>query len=112
LDAVIDAVGHPACINAGLPLLKLGGTLGVYGVLAEPQLLLNKAAGPYNFNLFVHQWPTRWRERLAQAVVEEHLRSGELKAAEFVTHEFPVERVAEAFDAVRQGDVVKCLLRF
>jgi threonine dehydrogenase-like Zn-dependent dehydrogenase len=112
LDAVIDAVGSPACINAGLPLLKMGGTLCVYGVLAELQLLLNKAAGPYNFNVFVHQWPTRWRERQAQAVLEEHLRRGDLKAAEFVTHEFPVERIAEALAAVRQGDVVKCLLRF
>jgi len=112
LDTVIDAVGSPACINAGLPLLKLGGSLCVYGVLAEPQLVLNKATGPYNFNVFVHQWPTRWRERLAQTVLEEHLRSGELRAAEFVTHEFPLERVAEALAAVRQGDVVKCLLRF
>ena len=112
LDTVVDAVGHPACINAGLPLLKLGGTLGVYGVLAEPQLLLDKAAGPYNFNLCIHQWPTRWRERLAQAALEQHLRDGVLTAAEFVTHEFPVERVAEAFAAVREGDVVKCLLRF
>jgi len=112
LDTVIDAVGSPACINAGLPLLKLGGSLCVYGVLAESQLVLNKATGPYNFNVFVHQWPTRWRERLAQTVLEEHLRSGELRAAEFVTHEFPLERVAEALAAVRQGDVVKCLLRF
>lgn len=112
LDTVIDAVGSPACINAGLPLLKLGGSLCVYGVLAEPQLVLNKVKGPYNFNVFVHQWPTRWRERLAQTVVEELLRSGGLSAAEFVTHEFPLERVTEALAAVRQGDVVKCLLRF
>lgn len=112
LDAVIDAVGNPACINAALPLLKLGGSLGVYGVLAEPQLLLNKAAGPYNFNLFVHQWPTRWRERLAQAELEAYLRRGELKAAEFVTHEFPVEQIAEALATVQQGEAVKCLLRF
>lgn len=112
LDAVIDAVGNPACINAGLPLLKLGGSLGVYGVLAEPQLVLNKAAGPYNFNVFVHQWPTRRRERLAQREVEEYLRQNKLAAAEFVTHEFPVEQIAEAFAAVRDGDVIKCLLRF
>lgn len=112
LDAVIDAVGSPACINAGLPLLKLGGSLCVYGVLAEPQLLLNKAAGPYNFNLLMHQWPTRRREREAQAAVEQFVRRGELKAAEFVTHEFPVEQISEAFAIVRRGEAVKCLLRF
>lgn len=112
LDAVVDAVGHPACINAGLPLLKLGGTLGVYGVLAAPQLVVEKAAGPYNFNLCVHQWPTRWRERAAQPVLEDYIRRRVLTAAEFVTHEFPVERIADAFAAVRSGDVIKCLLRF
>ena len=92
--------------------MKLGGSLCVYGVLAEPQLLLDKAAGPYNFNVFVHQWPTRWRERQAQTALEEHVRCGRLKAADFVTHEFPVERIGEALAVVRQGDAVKCLLRF
>lgn len=112
LDAVIDAVGHSACINAGIPLLKMGGSLCVYGVLADAQLLLNKAAGPYNFNVFIHQWPTRWRERQAQTALEEHVRRGQLAASDFVTHEFPVQRIGEAFAAVRQGDAVKCLLHF
>jgi Zn-dependent alcohol dehydrogenase len=112
LDAVIDAVGHSACINAGIPLLKMGGSLCVYGVLADAQLLLNKATGPYNFNVFIHQWPTRWRERQAQAALEEYVRGGQLAATEFVTHEFPVQRIGEAFAAVRQGEAVKCLLHF
>jgi 2-desacetyl-2-hydroxyethyl bacteriochlorophyllide A dehydrogenase len=112
LDAVIDAVGHSDCINAGLPLLKLGGSVCVYGVLADRPLVLNKAAGPYNFNLHMHQWPTRWREREAQPALEEWIRRGALRAAEFVTHEFPLEQIADAFAAVRRGEVVKCLLRF
>jgi threonine dehydrogenase-like Zn-dependent dehydrogenase len=112
LDAVIDAVGHPDCINAGLPLIKLGGSVCVYGVLADRQLVLNKGAGPYNFNLYMHQWPTRWQEREAQPTLEAWIRCGALRSAEFVTHEFPLEQIADAFATVRRGEAVKCLLRF
>lgn len=112
LDAVIDAVGHEKIVNSALPLIKLGGTIGLYGVVAAPELKLAKADGPYNFNLIVHQWPTRWREREAQVPLCEWIREGKLKAADFVTHTFPMESVVQAVDAVRSGAVIKCLLRY
>ena len=84
LDAVIDAVGHESVINAGLPLIKLGGSICVYGVIADPLVHLDKGAGPYNFNLFVHQWPTRRRERAAMEPLCAWIREGKLKAAEFI----------------------------
>lgn len=112
LDAVIDAVGQAAIINTALPLIKLGGSICVYGVIAARELVVEKQRGPYNFNLLVHQWPTRERERAAQEPLCAWIRQGKLAAADFVTHEFPVQCVAEALAAVRGGDVVKCLLRF
>lgn len=112
LDAVVDAVGNEAIVNAALPLIKLGGTVGIYGVIAAKTLTLDKAAGPYNFNLFVHQWPTRWREREAQKPLCDWIRQGKLKAADFVTHRFPVEQIVDALAAVKTGEVVKVLMRF
>jgi threonine dehydrogenase-like Zn-dependent dehydrogenase len=112
LDAVIDAVGHPPIINTALPLIKLGGSICVYGVIAAKELTINKAAGPYNFNLYIHQWPTRRREREAQQPLSAWIRQGQLQAAEFVTHTFPVEQIREALAAVQSGDVVKCLLKY
>jgi len=112
LDAAIDAVGHPACIRAGLPLVRMGGSLCVYGVLAEDHITIDKSTGPYNFNLFVHQWPTRWREREAQPLLSQWIREGKLRASDFVSHEFPVEEITAALAAVRGGDVIKCLLNF
>ena len=112
LDAVVDAVGHERIINAALPLVRLGGTVGVYGVVSAPTLMIDKARGPHNFNLIVHQWPTRWREREAQEPLCRWIREGALKAADFVTHRVPVERIGEAVAAVREGGVVKCLLDF
>lgn len=112
LDAVIDAVGNPAIANAGLPLIKMGGSICIYGVIAEPAITIEKARGPYNFNLYMHQWPTRHREQAAQKPLCAWIRDGKVRAEEFITHEFPVEQINEALGAVRRGEVIKCLLRF
>lgn len=111
-DAVIDAVGNERIVNLALPLVRMGGSVCVYGVVAAPAIEVLKQLGPYNFNLFVHQWPTRWREREAQEPLCDWIRQQKLSASEFVTHEFPIEAIAEAFAAVRKGEVIKCLLRY
>ncbi len=73
---------------------------------------LEKHRGPYNFNLFIHQWPTRHRERAAQGPLCEWLRAGKLKAAEFVTHEFAIEDINAALAAVKGGTVLKAKLTY
>jgi threonine dehydrogenase-like Zn-dependent dehydrogenase len=112
LDAVIDAVGNAAIVNAALPLIKMGGTIGVYGVIADPTMTIDKSAGPYNFNLIIHQWPTRWREREAQEPLCQWLRQGKIDPAEFITHDMPLEQINEALEQVKQGNVLKALLRY
>jgi threonine dehydrogenase-like Zn-dependent dehydrogenase len=112
LDAVIDAVGRESIANAALSLIGMGGSICIYGVLAEPSIAIHKHKGPYNFNLFVHQWPTRSRERAAMEPLCDWVRQGKLRAADFITHEFPVERIAEAVEAVRGGEALKVLLRY
>jgi len=112
LDAVIDAVGNPGIANTALPWIKLGGSIGIYGVIAEETITLEKGKGPYNFNLYMHQWPTRCRERAAQEPLCEWIRQGKLRAEEFITHEFPVEQIRDALDEVKRGNVIKALLRY
>jgi len=112
LDAVVDAVGKEEIINAALPLVKLGGSICVYGVVSAESIVVNKHTGPYNFNLFVHQWPTRARERAAQAPLCDWIRQGKLSPGEFITHEFPVEQINDALAAIQRGEVIKVLLRY
>ncbi len=112
LDAVVDAIGNEKLVDTALPLVRMGGSVCIYGVIAADSIPLTKALGPYNFNLYVHQWPTRWREREAQEPLCEWIRAGKLKASEFVTHEFKLERIHDALAAVKSGEVVKCLLRY
>ncbi len=112
LDAVIDAVGSPAIVYAALPLVKMGGSICIYGVIADDTITIEKAKGPYNFNLFMHQWPTRHRERAAMEPLCEWIREGKVRADEFLTHDFPVEQIVEAVEQVRAGNVIKASLRY
>jgi len=112
LDAVVDAVGRESIANAALSLIGMGGSICIYGVLAEPSITIHKHLGPYNFNLLIHQWPTRERERAAIEPLCDWVRQGKLRAADFISHEFPVERIADAIEAVRTGESLKVLLRY
>jgi len=112
LDVVIDAVGCGEIINAALPLIKMGGSIGVYGVIGESSVTIDKAKGPYNFNLYMHQWPTRHRERAAMEPLCEWIREGKISAGEFVTHEFGVDQINDALAAVQRGEVIKSILRY
>ena len=111
-DAVIDAVGNEQIVNMSLPLVKLGGSICIYGVLANDTITVHKNLGPYNFNLFVHQWPTRFYEREAQKPICDWIRQGKLRADEFVTHTFPFEQINDALIISKTGTVIKCLLTY
>ena len=111
-DAVIDAVGSEAIINSAMSLIKMGGSICVYGVIDKPALHLDKSRAPYNFNLLVHQWPTRSRESAAHEPLCEWIRKGDLSHTEFITDEFPISRIQDALETVRGGRALKVLLRF
>jgi threonine dehydrogenase-like Zn-dependent dehydrogenase len=112
LDIVIDAVGRPSVVRQALPMIKMGGSIGVYGVLSDASFVVEKAAGPYNFNLYLHQWPTRSGERAAQGPLCDWIRAGTLDAAEFVTHRFPMQEVAAGLAALTTGTATKVTLGY
>jgi threonine dehydrogenase-like Zn-dependent dehydrogenase len=111
-DALIDAVGREGIINAALPLVKMGGSVCVYGVIDTPAVHLEKARGPYNFNLLIHQWPTRSRERAAQGQLVEWIRAGVLSHREFISVEYPIQEIDAAFELSKRGGTIKTLFRF
>jgi threonine dehydrogenase-like Zn-dependent dehydrogenase len=112
LDAVIDAVGREEIINASLPLLKMAGKICVYGVIDKPVITVEKHAAPYNFNLLIHQWPTREWEAAAQEPLCVWIEEGKLSYRDFLSDEYSVDEVQAAFDAVKSAVHVKTLLRW
>ena len=101
LDAVVDAVGSEAAINAALPLIKGAGSICVYGVIGEDTVRLHKHRGPYNFNLLVHQWPTRALECAAQEPLCTWVEQGRLDHRPFLSAEFPVTAIDQAIELPR-----------
>ncbi|MEN3942641.1 alcohol dehydrogenase catalytic domain-containing protein [Prosthecobacter sp. SYSU 5D2] len=112
LDAVIDAVGHPDILQQGLPLLRRGGSHCIYGVLSHPVLHIDKSKADFNFNLFVHQWPTRKYEKESQPQLCHWIREGKLTSADFITHRFPLDKIVEAFDEIARRKVIKALIEY
>jgi threonine dehydrogenase-like Zn-dependent dehydrogenase len=111
-DALIDAVGREAIINASLPLVKLGGSVCVYGVIDTPEIRVEKHKGPYNFNLLIHQWPTREREAAAQEPLVKWIEAGKLSYREFVAADYPIQEIQRAYEGSKTGLPIKTILRF
>lgn len=111
-DAVIDAVGHEAIINRALGMVRMAGSICVYGVISAETISLAKHRGPYNFNLFVHQWPTRDAEAAAQEPLCDWIRSGDLDWRPFVSGRYPVEEFEAAVAATKGPGAVKTLITY
>jgi threonine dehydrogenase-like Zn-dependent dehydrogenase len=111
-DAVIDAVGKDAIINSAFPLVKMGGSICVYGVIDTPSLHLDKSTAPYNFNLLIHQWPTRSRERAAQEPITAWIQSNQLSYREFVSAAFPISQIQESYEWSKESKAIKTLFYY
>jgi hypothetical protein len=84
----------------------------VYGVLGNASLTIAKDTGPYNFTLFIHQWPTRTAEAAAQEPLIEWIRKGSLSHQDFLTAEYPVREAVQALKVSQQPTSIKTLLRY
>lgn len=111
-DAVIDAVGSAAIVSRATSFVDMGQSICVYGVVADPEIRLPLAQGPYNFNLYLHQWPTKPEEAKAHDPIVELLVAGKISAEHFKSAEFPVEQIQSAVDHVNSREPVKTLIRF
>lgn len=112
VDALVDAVGHNRIIQSAVPLVRMGGSICVYGVVGSPTITFNKEQGPYNFNLFIHQWPTRAAEAAAQDPLVSWIRKGLLSAGDFVTGTYSIDDFEAAYAASQEPDAIKTLLDF
>ena len=99
-DLVIEAVGSVDTLNQTLQLVKPLGRVAVFGL-------------PPTMDRIPFDWDTFFRKRLdlhtvfgaqdepglpAFQLAVDFIRSGEIDMEPFVTHQFPITRVQEAFD--------------
>jgi threonine dehydrogenase-like Zn-dependent dehydrogenase len=103
VDFFLEAVGLPDQIGVGLSVLAPGGTLAIYGVPEgqKYELCWNGSPGWAN----IAQFPAE--EHRAYPWVTRLLERGVIPTGELMTHHWKLADHREAFDAVRNGAVVK-----
>jgi D-arabinose 1-dehydrogenase-like Zn-dependent alcohol dehydrogenase len=108
-DVIIDAVGKAGQMNAMLPLLKPGGTIGIYGLDDFESLAVNplNARGTFTF------YNGGYDEAETHHQVIDFMRIGKLNAAHWLNLEqpFALDNIHEAFDALRTRQLVKALVK-
>lgn len=111
-DLIIDAVGRENIINTALPMIRMAGSVCVYGVIDKPTITIDKSNAPYNFNLLVHQWPTRAREAAAQEPLINWIADDKLSYREFISAEYDIHEIEQAFEESKKGRTIKTLFHF
>ncbi len=113
LDAVIDAVGKPEIIHSSLPLIKRGGSICVYGFYAGlKEFTVPNSLGDFNYNIYIHQWPTRLYEKESQTTLCGWVNEGKLAGSEFISHRFNITDISDALAAVQERKVIKAVLSY
>ena len=101
-DFVFEASGKYDVFGDGIPLLKDGGTLAIYGVPQKPYEM-NIYNAPQNFKVFTFQ-PN---EYLAIDYVCRHLKKDMIPYDMLMTHRWTFEQLPEALEKVKRGEVIK-----
>lgn len=97
-DIVVEATGSAVVGNLGLPLLRNGGTLLVYGVAREDARL---ALSPYE--MFRRELTVlgSFAEMTSFAAALNALRSGRVRTDGLITHRFGLADYAQAIEAAQ-----------
>jgi len=95
-DAVFECSGDPACVDQGQSLLCPGGTLVCVGIPPGDAVSFN----PHGMRRNELRFQAVRRQNQCVEPVVELIASRRIDPSPLVTHRFPMERVADAFEIV------------
>lgn len=111
IDVVIDTIGKSEAVNLLLPVLSIGGKVGVYGLDSFCDYNLNtfNAAGD-----FTYYSGEIYDEGSAHDVVIADIINGKLNAWDYLSkdHIYPLEKINEALDATYARKTLKSVIKF
>ena len=99
-EVVIDAVGGDAPIfGTNVRLAAPGGMVVVIGGYFSPQMLDTQDARAREVGIRISNSYSLWNGVPEVKIALDLLAAGKLRAKEYITHTFPLERIAEGFAA-------------
>ncbi|MCL4507444.1 MAG: zinc-binding dehydrogenase [Chloroflexi bacterium] len=108
-DFIIDAVGKVGELDGLLPLVRHGGTVGIYGIDDWGKCALNptRARGTFTF------YNGGYDEEETHAEIVAMIQGGALKAGNWLDleHPFNLTDINLAFDALRERKMIKAVIK-
>jgi 6-hydroxycyclohex-1-ene-1-carbonyl-CoA dehydrogenase len=105
-DVAFEAIGLPATIRQALDSVRSGGRLVIVGYASEEVPI---AAGRVMFREVTVLGSLGCRPVDYPPLIR-MVADGRLKVKELVTHQFPLERINEAFDLLRRGQALRSIV--
>lgn len=108
LDVVFECSGDPACIDQAMEVLVPGGALMLVGIPTEPRVSFNIHSMRRNEVIF---YSVRRQAHCMKPALDA-LVQGSIDPGPLVTHHFPFDRIAEAFEMVAEyrNGVIKAIV--
>jgi D-arabinitol dehydrogenase (NADP+) len=106
-DVVIDATGVVTVLDQAIPLLRVGGTVFVYGMTAENA---KWTVSPYD--IFRRELVIKgsFAQQFSFDRAVEALRDGRVDTTGMITHRFGLDRYAEALAAIADSSCIKAVI--
>lgn len=108
-DFIVDAIGKTGLADRLLPALKAGGRYLTYGVDDLGSISFNCARARGAFTVM----PCAYDEAEVHQQVVEAVLQGKLDANLWydTAHPYPLDRISEAFAAIRERKIIKALIK-
>jgi D-arabinitol dehydrogenase (NADP+) len=102
-DAVVEATGSPAVGDICVPLTRRGGTVLIYGVTRDDDVV-----GFRPFDVFRREITIKgsFAEMTSFGAAIDALRGGRVRTDGIVTHRFPLDDYGQALEALRHDPTV------
>ena len=98
----MDAVGLGSLINEAMELIADHGNICCYGISPRMTQEIDWSKAPYNWNLQFVQFPEKAEEAEAHSQIMAWIRAGVLNPKDFISDQYPFEKILEAFEKVEQ----------
>ncbi|MGH2458148.1 MAG: Zn-dependent alcohol dehydrogenase [Chloroflexota bacterium] len=112
-DYAFEVIGNVKTIAQAYQMIRRGGTLVVVGVAPMgAEVAINASSIMLDEKTIRGSLYGSCNAKLDAPRLLDLYKAGKLKLDELISREYPLERINEAFDALRHGEVARSIVRF